>query len=95
MKAVCNGPRTSDSARWYKWISFFRIAPRLIAAALILSLTAAAPTAQASSPDEDEEIALVGHDLLRRKHTEFEADFQISPVSEIERSVYVQLTWRF
>jgi len=47
------------------------------------------------SPVDDLEIALVGQSLLRSKHEEFVPFFNFSQPTEVERSVYAQLSWRF
>ncbi len=47
------------------------------------------------TPIDDLEIALVGQNLLRSKHEEFAPFFNFSQSTEVERSVYAQLIWRF
>ncbi len=46
-------------------------------------------------PVEDLEISLVGQNLTRRKHTEFEPFFNTTETTEVEQSIYVRLTYRF
>lgn len=46
-------------------------------------------------PIDDMEIALVGQNLFRRRHFEFTPDFNWIAPSEVERSVYAQISWRF
>jgi iron complex outermembrane recepter protein len=41
------------------------------------------------------ELALVGQNLLDNRHLEFEPEFLGTQATEVERSVYVKLTWRF
>jgi len=46
-------------------------------------------------PVKDLEISIAGQNLLRNTHTEFDPEFGIGMPSKVERSVYLQLRWRF
>jgi len=46
-------------------------------------------------PAESLELSLVGQNLLRNQHTEFNDFLQIVNASQIKRSAYLKLTWRF
>ncbi len=46
-------------------------------------------------PLEDLEVSLAGTNLFQRRHIEFTHGFSRSPATEVERSVYLGLTWRF
>ncbi|MBX3177912.1 MAG: TonB-dependent receptor [Candidatus Hydrogenedentes bacterium] len=46
-------------------------------------------------PHQDFELAIVGHDLLDARHTEFDATFINTVPTQVQRGVYGKLTWRF
>jgi len=46
-------------------------------------------------PLDDLEISIVGQNLLQRRHAEFVPDFGNTSSTEVEQSVYLQLSWRF
>lgn len=46
-------------------------------------------------PIEDLELSLVGRNLLESEHFEFSPTFVTQTPTQIQRSVYAQLTWRF
>jgi iron complex outermembrane recepter protein len=46
-------------------------------------------------PIKNLELALVGQNLLEPSHTEFPAEFFNNRISEVPRSVYAKVTWRF
>jgi iron complex outermembrane receptor protein len=41
------------------------------------------------------ELALVGQNLVEDRHLEFEPEFLLTEATEVQRSVYAKLTWRF
>lgn len=45
--------------------------------------------------DPDVDISLVGQNLLEASHKEFLDDITISPATEIQRGLYLNLDWRF
>ena len=46
-------------------------------------------------PVKNLELALVGQNLLREQHAEFNPSFIATQRAEIERGVYGKITWRF
>jgi iron complex outermembrane receptor protein len=47
------------------------------------------------APVESLELALVGQNLLENRHPEFEPEFLGTVATEVQRSVYAKITWRF
>ena len=47
------------------------------------------------APVDDLELALVGQNLLENRHPEFEPEFLGTVATEVQRSVYAKITWRF
>jgi iron complex outermembrane recepter protein len=41
------------------------------------------------------EFAIVGQNLLARRHAEFGPSVVATPQTEVERSVYAKITWQF
>jgi iron complex outermembrane recepter protein len=87
LRSLTNLGKNVDLDAWLRYVD--NLQERSISSYLTLDLRLA------WRPTKSLELALIGQNLLEPRHSEFPAEFFNNRVSEIERSVYAKVTWKF